>query len=216
MRTQHSRSGFTLMEVMIVITILGGLLGAVAMFQLRSEDSFQATSAQARADSLARQSMARIMEAVSGSSNAVFVPDPTSSLGTDTLTFQQPTAVSNAGVVTWSNQMRFALALDTGEVDNGLDDNGNGLIDERRLVLTLDVNTLTPKSVTLCHGVAEWYPGETGGNAIDDNGNGVVDERGFSVRRVGDLLNVRLAVQVGYSKGRVATATTDTALVLHN
>ena len=222
MRTHRTRarSGFTLVEVMITVTIMGLLLGAVGMFQLRSQDSFKQTSAQARAESLGRQAIARMMEELTGVSSSLFVQDPTSSLGSDTLVFQRPTnassAVSNVGTVTWSTQTRLSLVMDDGELDNGVDDDSDGLIDERKLVLTRDVNTASPMSVTLCHGVPEWFPGEAGGNAVDDNGNGIVDEKGFNVRRVGDLLYVRLAEQVPYSDGRVATCTVDTALVLHN
>jgi hypothetical protein len=83
-------------------------------------------------------------------------------------------------------------------------------------VLTRGVDTATPQAVTIAHGVPEWFPGEIGGNAADDNGNLLVDERGFSVRRVGDLLFVRLAVEVAHSDGQIARWTVETAAKLHN
>ena len=217
MRTRNTtqRSGFTVLEVAISTTIMAFVAIALGMIQLRSQNSFRHTSAQSQAENTCRRAAARALAEMTGLAISRLVPDPTSSLGTDTLVFQRPASVSAVGAVTWSNQMRVSLVMDTGEVDNGLDDDGDRLVDERRLVLTRGVDTANPRAVTLCHGVAEWFPGETG-NGADDNANGLVDERGFSVRRMGDLLMLRLAVEVPHSDGEIASWTVDTAVRLHN
>ena len=111
--------------------------------------------------------------------------------------------------------LSVALVMDDGEFDYGADDDGNGLVDERKLVLTLNVGTGSQRQITLCRGIPSLYPGEMN-NGIDDNGNGVVDENGFSVQRVGDLLYVRLAVAVPVEGGQVAAWPCESALVLHN
>jgi len=143
------------------------------------------------------------------------VPDPVGNFGVDTITFKKPLAVSAAGVVTWSAPITIGLQLEETETDNGVDQNHNGLIDERALVITRDVGTASQKSTIACHRVAEWFLGETS-NGADDNGNGVIDEHGFCVRRVGDLLYLYLTLESPADGGQVVRWTTSTAIVLHN
>ena len=214
-RRNTSHSGFTLIELMVVLSIVTLMLSVVGMFQWRSQESYEQTSAQAHAQNACRIAATRALEELTGAAISRFVPDPTSALGTDNLTFQRPTGVDGFGAVTWSDQSRLALAMDTNEIDNGLDDDGDRLIDERRLVLTRGVNTATPQAVTLAHGVAEWFPGEVN-NVVDDNGNGIVDEHGFSMRRIGDLLVLRLSIEVPHSDGQIARWTVETASRLRN
>ena len=68
----------------------------------------------------------------------------------------------------------------------------------------------------LCTGIPELAPGETANNNLDDDGNGVTDEAGFNVRRVGDLLTVRLCVQAPFAGNQVTTTRLQTSVVLHN
>lgn len=210
-----SHSGFTLIELMIALSIVTVMLGVVGVFQWRSQESYEQTSAQAHAQNVCRIAATRALDELTGVAISRFVPDPTSALGTENLAFQRPTGVDDFGALTWSDQSRLELAMDTNEIENGLDDDGDRLIDERRLVLTRGVDTAAPQSVTLAHGVAEWFPGELG-NAVDDNGNGIVDEHGFSVRRLGDLLFVRLSIEVPHSDGQIARWTIETATRLRN
>jgi hypothetical protein len=118
-------------------------------------------------------------------------------------------------VVSWDLPSSLSLELDTGEIDNGLDDDGDGLIDERRLVLTRNVGGPNTITTVLCNGIPELAEGEVA-NGLDDNGNGVVDEAGFNVRKVGDLLTVRLTVQAPAGGGQIITSTLSTSIVLHN
>src|SRR5262249_41383601 len=98
---------------------------------------------------------------------------------------------------------------------NGVDDDGDGLVDERNLVMTRNVGTANEVSIVLCHDVARWYPGEIS-NVADDNGNGVVDESGFNVQRTGDLLTIRLCIEQPTAGGQKISATAETGVVLRN
>jgi len=210
-----ARAGFTLLELVLAACIFGLLLGGVTYFQSKASSHSREISARSRAETQARRAVERVLDELSGISSALLVPDPIGALGSDQLTFQKPATVSNAGVVAWSTPDRLALALDDGETDNGLDDDGDGLVDERKLVLTRAAGAANQQVVTLCHGIAAWYPGETG-NGVDDNANGATDERGFNVQRIGDLLHVRVCVQVAAGAGEVADWTVDTAMRLRN
>jgi hypothetical protein len=195
--------------------IFGLLLGGVTYFQSKASSHGREISARSRAETQARRAVERVLDELCGISSALLVPDPVGALGSATIAFQKPASVSNAGVVAWSAQNRLALVLDDGETDNGLDDDGDGLTDERRLVLTRAVGAPNEVTVTLCHGIAAWYPGELG-NGVDDNLNGATDERGFNIQRIGDLLHVRVCVQVPAGPGEIADWTVDTAMRLRN
>jgi type II secretory pathway pseudopilin PulG len=215
MRTKGPRAGFTFIELAISLTMLVLLLGTVGIVQQRGQKAARAIQTTSEVERRADRALRMVTNKIAGVGVSKLVPDPTSSLGADTITFQTPLAVSATGVVTWGNRMRFALAMDDGEIDNGLDDDGDGLVDERRLVLTLNVGTANEQTLDICHGVAKWLEGETP-NGIDDNGNGVVDEHGFNVRRVGNLLQMRLTVLKQGEMGSLVPWTATTAVLIHN
>jgi prepilin-type N-terminal cleavage/methylation domain-containing protein len=214
-RNSRNERGFTFIELAISISVLAMIMGVVAMFQLRAQKAANAIQTTADVERRADRAMTAITKELSGVGVSTLQPDPLTNLGSDTIQFQTPQSVSAAGVVSWNNATRIELAMDDGEIDNGIDDDGDGLIDERRILVTHDVGTPSQKMVVICHGVAKWLEGESGNN-LDDNGNGIVDEHGFSVQRIGDLLQVRLTVQgVGEAHGVIAWTATG-ALVVHN
>jgi len=210
-----SRGGFSLLELVIATALLSLVLGAVGLVQMRTRDASRVGLAQEQAESLCRRTLNRVADELGGVGHSLLFPDPSTNLGVSTLTYQHPTGVSNLGVVSWDTQTSLSLQMAQGETNNGIDDNGDGLIDERRLVLTRGVGTAHPIATVLCSGIPELATGETA-NGLDDNGNGVVDEAGFNIRKVGDLLTIRLTVQVPYGQGQVATSSLQTSVVLHN
>src|ERR1043165_4136686 len=119
-----SRSGFTLIEVAIVATILSIVIAAVGMFELSNRKTLEQTSAIGSAQDLAHKSLERVLRELDGASIATLVPDPT--------------GVDAAGAVVWSARTQIALAMDDGETLDGADDNRNGLTDERKLTVTYD------------------------------------------------------------------------------
>lgn len=215
MKLSRNRYGFTLMEVVISIAVLSVILGAVGLFQVRGQKASQVVQQQADLQRRADRALQTISHELTGAGIHTLAPDPTSNFGSDTLTFQTPRSVSGTGVVTWNAPSTITLQMGNGEADNGLDDNHNGLTDERQLVITRGVGTANPRTTVICTGVAEQLQGELS-NGIDDNGNGIVDEHGFCVRRVGSLLYLYLTVEKAAERGRVTQWTTSTAIVLHN
>jgi hypothetical protein len=213
-RGHGSRAGFSLLEVLLSLGLLGSLLGSVAMIQKRCQSASSAATLQTTANLKASRLADRVVRELSTMGATGAIPDPTSSLGTDGIMFQQALGV-NAGAVQWDVPMRFALQLADGELDDGLDNDSDGLVDERALVMTRNVGAGTERTSVLCSELTELFPGETS-NALDDNGNGVVDERGFSLRRVGDVMQVRVCVECASSDGTRAIASIETALHLRN
>jgi len=208
------RSAFTLLELVISVTMMGIIFGAVGLFQARSQDQTRASFAREQSESHARRGLDRAADELRGVGVTLLSPDPTSALGTSTLTYQRPTGVT-AGVITWGTPSRLRLELEPGETNDGTDEDGDGLVDEHRLVLVRDLGTLDEQEVVICSGVAELARGETA-NAADDNGDGLVDEAGFSVRRVGDLLTIQLTVEAAVGDGSTVSSRIGTNVVLRN
>ena len=118
---------------------------------------------------------------------------PDSPYWEESLTLDRLSSVDSDGGLGWET-IRLEFQYDEGESDNGADDNGNGLVDEGRVVLTRAVGTAEENSVVLCRSVREYLEGEEP-NGSDDNGNGLVDEKGFCFTLDGDLLMVRLTIE---------------------
>ena len=214
MRPRSRRqAGFTLLEIAVAMGVLGVVLGAVGAFQARSNQASKSMLTRADAEMRARRALERVADELTGVGQSLLFPDPTTALGASTLTYQRPAGVNGSGVVQWSQPARLQLELESGETDDGTDNDGDGLVDERRLVLVRSAGTPKEQRVVLCNGLCERGLGEQA-NGLDDDGDGTVDEAGFSVRRIGDLLLVSVCVQPPGREGRPVEF--ETAVVLRN
>jgi hypothetical protein len=109
----------------------------------------------------------------------------------------------------------FSLALEDGELDDGVDNNGNGLVDERKLLMTREPEGGEPLTSALAHGVRELAEGETA-NGLDDNGNGLKDEAGLSFERKNGRLIVRLSLEQRDGEGHLLVRSLQTSVRLRN
>jgi prepilin-type N-terminal cleavage/methylation domain-containing protein len=214
LRHHASRAGFTLIEMTITAALLVVLAGSVATVCLRGDQACRATNVEVAVDAKARRALDRIAAELTSVGAGMLVPNPTSQFGSDSLKFQSPTDFV-AGAVVWGTQSRIAFEYETGENNDGADNNGNGLVDEGRVVLTRNVGAANEQRVVLCEHVCEYAPGETV-NGVDDNGNDVVDEHGFNIQRVGNALTIHLSLQ-GITSGQTAyVRTLETSVKLRN
>jgi len=140
-----------------------------------------------------------------------FVPaDP---LGESDISYRRPVSYLG-GVLNFGPLMGFQLELEDQEIDDGIDNNGNGLVDERVLVWLQDVGPNQTRSVR-SHYVRELLEGELP-NGVDDNGNGLADEPGFHVALQGDVLTVRLTIERFDADNRLLTKTVETSVNIRN
>ncbi len=166
------RRGFTLLELMIAL-VLFGLIGAnVFMAMGSSTAAYQAGTARSDIEFQADQTLDRIALAIMGSakdtlfsptefpaahsqlffqrslgyqvasSSKVLGEQESVSLepGTTQVTWKEKPGLPDEKRIVWTNNARAFLA---GEVSNGLDDNGNGLVDERGLAFSIDGDLVT-------------------------------------------------------------------------
>ncbi len=189
MRTRGLRSvGLTMIEMAITATITAIALAAVLASTNRAYGTWRATVAQTELDRQVALALDRIVAqlADAGSStiaDALAAPD-----GGSSITFRRREGYSGSAV-TWSETTTITQQADPADPANGLDDDGDGTIDEGEVVL--DVTGSTP--VVLVRNVAAFLDGETDDDT-DENGNGLVDETGLSFERVGSRVIVRLTL----------------------
>lgn len=214
-RGASGRAGFTLLEVVISAAIFGLIMASMQVMTATGRSAFDATSKQAELDARVKTAADRVaMELVSAARNRIF-PDLTGVVtDTSTLALQQVVDIQ-AGAPVFGNLLMLTFDNAVGEVADGLDNNGNGLVDEGRLVMTRDLGGPNQISVTLCTNLSRYLEGELAGGG-DENGNGLTDELGFNIQRVGDVLTVRLSIEERSGAGENVIRTTETSVRLRN
>jgi prepilin-type N-terminal cleavage/methylation domain-containing protein len=211
---KRSRGGFTMVELAVAVTVLAVLLYSLGVVVIQGEGAYQSAKNVVDLESKMGRTMARIVEELNGVGEVVLFPDPDNQFGTDELNFQKAEGVA-AGDIVWGPLTRLEFVYADGEVDDGIDNNDDGLIDEGVLQLTRDVGGADEQTIILCKDVAEFTMGETL-NGVDDNGNNIVDECGFNVHQAGSTLEVNLTVVGLDGAGRPIERMLTTSVRLRN
>lgn len=116
----------------------------------------------------------------------------------------------------WGDPERIELEYDPGDPNDGLDNDGDGLVDEGRLVHLINPGTPDERRSVLCNHVSESLAGETLGNLIDDNGNGLEDERGFCFIFDGTRATLRLTLAQRDKWGHLIEHSFEKSVALRN
>ena len=209
------RGAFSLLEVMIGITILGLVAGTIALAGLTSSNLFKVSVQRTSIETQVRRSLDRLRSGLLTSGLNTLDPRPADGVWASSLTFDQMRSVTDAkGIVQW-RPMRVELRMEDGEVDDDVDNNGNGLVDERRLVLIRDFGEASEREMVLTRWVRELQEGEVL-NGADDNGNGLVDEAGFCLNLRGNTIDLYLSLEGIDHTGASVVRTLSTSVVLRN
>lgn len=203
-----SGPGFTLVEIVVSVTLLGLVGGGIMQMTLSGTGAFRTGATLTNVETRNARALERMVRELSlANAASLNPPDPA---GGDWIEFTGPGTPET---------VRFRVELAPGEVNNGVDDNGDGLVDEGVLVRIEDLAGPNQKRVILARGVAELLEGELP-NAADDNGNLLVDEGGLTVtvQAAGALRAVTLALtlQERGPSGELFERTLITTVVLRN
>ncbi len=212
-RTRAARRGFSLLEVVISLTVFSLVIGSAFELLVRGRELSRATAQRAAATRKSQAALDRAVEELREASGTVN-PDPSGASGSATMQFQTPLSVAGA-VVNWSGLRQLLWESDPGDPIGGGDDDNDGLIDEGRLVFVRDVGAPNERRIVLANNVPRVAPDEVANNA-DDNGNGVVDEGGFNIQRVGDVFTLRLWVSEPGPGGRREVGSAEVSIILRN
>jgi prepilin-type N-terminal cleavage/methylation domain-containing protein len=211
----NARRGMTLVELMVASAVLVILLLGMTRTGAGVTKLFATSVTRMEVEQQLRQSMGRLTTDLRHASLGSFdamgeAPLWTNATGFDRINGLDP--VDGEGI--WRS-MRLELRMGEGETDDGLDEDGDGLVDERQLVLTRDVGTADAREQVMLRDIPELFPGEVE-NGLDDNGNGLLDETGFAIYTEDGALKILLS-KIGIDEDRrLITRSLSTSAKLRN
>ena len=206
-------AGFTIVEMAITSVLLGLLLVVMGHVARTGSQAYTTGVELTDLEGRARRVVERLASELVQAGVDTLVPLPSDTFGTSVLSYQIPRGY-NGGPV-WDVARELSFERDTGELDDGLDNDGDGLVDEGRVVWKRAAGLADEREAVWCSQVAEYLEGETP-NGLDDNGNGLVDEAGLVFSKEGDALVIRVTLEAADSNGNRAVRTAETRVVLRN
>jgi prepilin-type N-terminal cleavage/methylation domain-containing protein len=204
------RRGLTLIEMMVTLTILSIVGIAVYLVTRSSAEAYQSASMAQDVESAGRRTTARIKDYLRSAGATTVSPASASPFSSTQIDFQR--AIDGGG---WGDPERIQLQLMAFEKDDGDDDNGNGLVDEGRIVWIQNPGAGNERSVVLCNGIREYLEGEQP-NGKDDNGNGLVDERGLCFAFEDGRVVVRFTIERVDLEGESYNRTFEATIAFRN
>ncbi|MEM8710826.1 MAG: hypothetical protein AAGG01_07735 [Planctomycetota bacterium] len=186
----------TLIESLIAITVTAILFGGVLQSMRAATGLMESTTAELEMDRKLRHLGQQIRSRLQNARGTTITPaiplagGPGNTPFESSLTFQSVEGW-DAGMIVLGPEQQLFVRTERSEVDNGVDDDGDGLIDELQLVHVPDV--ASGVEIVLSSGIVEFLGGETE-DGTDENGNGLIDEPGFSVSNENGRLVVRFAI----------------------
>ncbi|MCA9320150.1 MAG: hypothetical protein KDB53_05420 [Planctomycetes bacterium] len=183
----------TLLDMVVALMILAIVLSGLYAWLYSTTRAAGTVTVRTNLNLEATRAVEKVSrEILSAGVSTLFPSNPSAPLGTSQLTYQKGQGWGASGKV-WSAPMRIELRFANGEIDDGIDNNGDGLVDEGTVYLILDANLATEREMPIATNVKEYF-GDEEPNAIDDNDNGLVDERGLSFELRDDQLTIRLSL----------------------
>ena len=197
---------------MVSLTLLAVIGGVLFLTTASLSSAFRTGTVVAEVDSLAARTLDRVCEPLKGSSADMIDPQSAAPFPGDSLDYQQGAGVKN-GALAWGPEEHIELEYD--EADDGQDNDGDGLVDECRIVWTQNPGVAGERTIVLCRSVREYLEGETeDGN--DENGNGLIDERGLAFEFVDGRLVVRLSIEMRDKEGFPIVSTVQRTIAFRN
>lgn len=196
-RTSTTRSGFTLVEALIVATVLGIVLYGVFGVLAASSNSYRHSTANLDMESRGSRLMERLVDALRRSGGTTLTSVPVNPLWTTTLDFQRSQGFEGVAG-NWSEVEGLRVDLAVGSL-RWLREPGmvsQAVID--------DVQSVRPL-----------LEGEIA-NGLDDNGNGLIDEPGFCVTRENNALRLHLTLEEEGPNGSLLTRSWSTRVTTRN
>ncbi|MFT5732208.1 MAG: hypothetical protein ACJA2W_001044 [Planctomycetota bacterium] len=214
-RARKALGGYSALETVMSLALLAMSGGALLLATTTGERAITSGSAQLDLEVRAHRALSIITKELSYASRSSLVGLPPAPVAVSQLDLQTVTAVDlTDGSVTWE-VIQIVLEPSLGDPEDGIDNDGDGLIDECRVVLVQRPGQADERRRVLCNGVPELLEGETM-DGIDENGNGLIDESGLTISRDGNQVTVHLSVQRVSPRGFTSTTTASATVRMKN
>jgi prepilin-type N-terminal cleavage/methylation domain-containing protein len=212
-RNRGRRLGFTLIEMLIGATVLAMLVGSIGIVVRSARGAYEQGLSSAALEARGRRTVARIATELTAGMGASLATTPPAVTNASTIEFRTCTGFA-AGAITSSTPTRIELRAEPSDPDDGVDNDNDGSIDEKQIVLVRNAGTGNQVESVICGGVRELLLGETA-NFADDNGNGLVDEGGLSFALVGNgTVIIRLSLESRDPRGQLVARTVESSVHL--
>lgn len=172
---RRGRAGFTLVEAMIAITLIGLVLTKLTMVMTEARRVHREESVSLALEEQAAQVLDRIAFAIIGSDADTIDPGVSAPFSTDVLKFQLSMGFED-GKVVWGDPEQIGLRGDGSQLYWGQ-----------------NVDEVDERIVVWCNTVSEMLEGELL-NGFDDNANELDDELGLSFDKNGKSITIRLTL----------------------
>jgi prepilin-type N-terminal cleavage/methylation domain-containing protein len=203
----RTERGLTLLEVVLAAGILAIVVSLAYPALDSGIDAYGVGATAERLERTANRVVDEIARRLARSSPGAVSPLSGSTPG---LQFQETTGFES-GAATWGPTHTLELRAEDGDPWDGVDNDGDGLVDEGVVVLRLAEGTPDEQEVRLATSVRRLLEGETA-NGLDDNGNGLVDEPGLALSETDGLWTIRLTLERPTGTGAVLTRTVSTSV----
>lgn len=191
------RAGFTLLELIVVLTLLGLVVVKVGLLlQMRAATQSREMTSMMVEDQ-ARRVLDQIAYAIMGADRDRLMPSQETPIDSPELRFELSLGVQN-GEVVWGDPQWVGLA------------NAN-----RQIAWRERPDQIDERRVVWCNIVRPFLEGELQ-NGIDDNGNGLIDERGLSFSLEGERVTIRLTLERIDEQGEPVTRTVESIVTCRN
>lgn len=209
-----SARGHTLLEVAIGLGAFTVLLLGTMTATLSAKGALEETVRSSAVASRAQRAIDRVADELSLAGTATLNPTPSAPFAASSFAFAEPSGLVDDDVQ-WSDATRVELRSDPRDADNGIDDDGDGFVDERSLVLVFHAGMGSEAETVIASDVGELFEGEIA-NGKDDNGNGLIDEAGFNAVLVTGRLVLRLSLLARDAGGATRAESAETSVRLRN
>jgi hypothetical protein len=211
-----TRAGFTLVESAFAIVLLTLFAGGSLLLVGSTRDAYRTESVTMELNETGRSTFNRIAERLRSANSDTLTPVGIAApASTSWISYFRSLGHDGTAVI-WSDPEWIGFERDPGDPDDGVDNDGDGQIDEGRVVWIQNPGAAGERRVVLCHWVPEDLEGEIPGNMIDDNGNGLEDEAGFAVDIQDGRVTVFLTVGRRDGFGHLVMHTMERTIALRN
>ncbi len=213
----HERTGFTLIELLIALTLAVGAVGtSVLIITITLSRAFQSESSIAALDVRAWRALETIADRLESADVGSLVPATLNppAFGPEIQFRRVEGFVGEVPVLSEAELITFRYS--PADPPDGVDNDGNGLVDEGRVVWVQNYNLANERTSILTNWVSEALEGEILGNAVDENGNGLTNEGGLCFTSEGDSVTVRLTLERMVADGTRITRTVQRTISLRN